>query len=217
MIKSNTTIKPTTGKIASEYLWSRIVNAVNNVSEFEAKLLLGLSVVSYIHFVKGNLAEHLLWRIVVAYVGANHFVYGLHNLLGRSAQISKGNQDILIKLAGVGGMLKSKRAATWVWGFDEHRVSDVCMHLGMALSCPWRIDHWMELMSHMGKYAGIHVELIHHHHEDSGLSLCDMVDVTAHCVSALSVLGFSYFLFAIILAEAFRLVIHASTVNQEAS
>lgn len=59
---------------------------------------------------------------------------------------------------GVGGMLKTEEAVhSWtcyVWNFSQHRLADIVVHLGHALSSPLRIDHWLCLAVHCVKYSG---------------------------------------------------------------
>jgi len=155
-------------------------------------------------YLAGHLWDNFGWQLTVAYVGANHFLYGAHHLLGSSGHLSKTQQVVVMKLAGLGGILKNDAAGSWFWGFDEHRVSDVCVHLGMALSHPWRLDHWVELLSHLSKYLGCHFESLHDRIHGSSLSVCDLIDVCAHCASALHVLGMAKFAAAVCVAEFVR-------------
>lgn len=180
-------------------------------SEFTLKAVFAQFFTTYVHIAGGSFQDSILWHIVVAYVGSNHFLYGVHRLLGSSRQLSdtlgKPKQDLILTVAGMGALLENRAAAGWIWGFDEHRLADACVHLGMALSYPWRIDHWVELFSHLCRYSGFHIDLMHHHHDEMGLSICDCMDIVAHCVSACWVLGAVNFAASVAFAEAFRWMI----------
>lgn len=73
-----------------------------------------------------------IWLTLVGYVGANHFLYGLHNLAGTSGAFSEEDCQLLNDLSGVGGMLKQEeKTGSWtrfLWNFSEHRYSSAPFH-----------------------------------------------------------------------------------------
>lgn len=188
--------------------------------------------------------KSLPWRCAVAYVSANHFLFGVHNVLDKGVTDESGpflkriksfcedeltaarhtfhehannsqdldNGNTTSQLAGVGGMLKveQQRAGFWhsLWSYNEHRLADCWVHLGMGLQSPYRVDHWVALAFHLRKYSGhtipekFAVPLI-----NRSLSLDNLVDCFAHSVSGLLVLGPAYFTLAVALAELQRLLL----------
>ena len=55
-------------------------------------------------------------------------------------------------------MLKTEEACrSWtcyLWNFSQHRLADICVHLGHAILSPKRVDHWLCLVVHCLKYSG---------------------------------------------------------------
>uniref|UniRef100_A0A0G4G9Z5 Uncharacterized protein n=1 Tax=Chromera velia CCMP2878 TaxID=1169474 RepID=A0A0G4G9Z5_9ALVE len=166
----------------------------------------------------------VFWHSVVGYVGANHLLYGLHNMAGTFGLVCQETQSKIKEVAGVGGMLKKEmegdgcmdKWTVYLWNFSEHRLADVWVHLGMALLHPLRVDHWLCLVLHVMKYSG--------HPIPQGLSvpvqvgagtlpLDDVVDVWAHSFSSLRALGVRWFLVSVVLAEAQRWILRREVVS----
>lgn len=156
------------------------------------------------------------WLLLVGYVGANHFLYGIHLLAGTCGAFSEQDTRTLSDLAGVGGMLKAEQQSKcwtrFLWNFSEHRLADVLVHLGMLIHMPYRIDHLAALLMHLVKYADIQLPSVVTFPVKVGpgyMTFDDVVDVLAHTVSALLFMSPSAFGSAVALAEAQRWILRA--------
>mmetsp|Transcript_3272 Transcript_3272/g.9330 ORF Transcript_3272/g.9330 Transcript_3272/m.9330 type:complete len:193 (-) Transcript_3272:697-1275(-) len=93
--------------------------------------VLELYLISKIHYYY----ESTAWLLLVGYVGANHFLYGLHSLAGTSGAFSDADKKLISDLAGVGGMLKSEEShnswSSYIWDFSKHRCTPA-LHMPYA-------------------------------------------------------------------------------------
>jgi hypothetical protein len=76
------------------------------------------------------------WLLLVGYVGANHFLYGIHLLAGTCGAFSEQDTRTLSDLAGVGGMLKAEQQSKcwtrFLWNFSEHRFNDALSSISQS-------------------------------------------------------------------------------------
>lgn len=174
--------------------------------------ILALSAELYLCIGYPQYFKSLAWKVVVAYVGSNHFLYGLH----------KTFPDLVIVEACVGSLLQAQETkrkgwtSFFCWNFSEHRLCDVWVHLGVAFARPWRVDHWFALGLHILKYSGCDLPpalTFPVHLGTSVLHFDDLVDVLAHTITALSILGPAWFFAAVLAGEFQRWILHADVAN----
>mmetsp|Transcript_15510 Transcript_15510/g.43415 ORF Transcript_15510/g.43415 Transcript_15510/m.43415 type:complete len:218 (+) Transcript_15510:4-657(+) len=84
----------------------------------------------------------IIWLTLVGYVGANHFLYGLHSWAGTCGAFSEADTQLIKDLAGVGGMLKEEEThSSWhkfIWDFSKHR----CPPFPFCLSFSAHLAFW---------------------------------------------------------------------------
>jgi hypothetical protein len=142
-----------------------------------------------------------MWRLLVAYVASNHFLYFVHtacdsNALGRACPTGIGSW-----------MVESKTWVVHVVLFGEHRLADVVVHAGMCMSLPFHVAalHWYSLTSHLLRYGGMPGIATNKVRAFRGfLSVDDIADCLAHTLSGARLLGFEKFVVAVFLWEAIR-------------
>lgn len=209
----------------------------------------------YLRFRYKEYFTSLPWRCAVAYVAANHFLFGAHHILSRGVttespvalrqvqsfcenelenvscrtrlrhkqSLERTGVNITSELAGVGCMLMSEQEEHYgllsaIWSFNEHRLADVWVHFGVAIQCPYRLDHWVALATHLCKYCGytipasLTVPMI-----NGSLSRDNLIDVVAHSASGVLILGWVRFILAVILAELHRWLLDAEVARHHRS
>jgi len=154
-----------------------------------------------------------LVKLMVAYTGASHFLYGVHALaVGFLPDRFARLRDFLSM--GLGGlMLKSERSAVKAVAFVEHKLLDVTMHLMGALSLGYhrplalRLAHVVMFGTHFARYFDHAVPLAENTMVPFGrkkLPVGDVVDVIAHSATSFILLGRSGFAAALVVSELLR-------------
>lgn len=164
-------------------------------------LVEGIAVLNWESGPRGE-ARLLMWRLLVAYVSANHFLYLAHTAC-RSGAL--GNECP----AGIGAWMVHNRAwAVHVVLFGEHRLADEVVHAGLCMALPVGAEaalHWYSLASHLLRYGGADGVVARKVPVLRGeLSVDDLVDCVAHAVSGVRLLGTREFVVATLLWEAIR-------------
>mmetsp|Transcript_19844 Transcript_19844/g.25684 ORF Transcript_19844/g.25684 Transcript_19844/m.25684 type:complete len:241 (+) Transcript_19844:51-773(+) len=159
---------------------------------------LSLSAEVYLWSMQPHYFDSIAWQLVVGYTGANHILYFIHSLDGQTR-------------AGVGGLLKKNRASAFLLNFAQHRLSDIWVHLGIALQSSLRFDHWLALTLHLIKYSGGTIPEVFKKYRIStrygSLASDDIIDCFAHSISAFFYLGPQKLALAILLAQFQRSIL----------
>lgn len=139
--------------------------------------------------------------------------------LRHKASLKREKVNVTGELAGVGCYLMEQSQERFgimgaIWSFNEHRLSDVWVHFGVVLQAPYRVDHWFGLLAHLWKYAGFKIPYPFSRPTFNGsISLDNLIDVFAHSLSGLLILGPGWFTLSVIAAELQRWLLDAEVAR----